>query len=54
MAPNTTFEFEVAVADAGTFNDRNKNQVVYKGIDGGFSPLEEKEVQQKLIQQKDL
>ena len=26
IAPNTTFEFEVAVADAGTFNDRNKNQ----------------------------
>ena len=37
MAPNTTFEFEVAVADAGTFNDRNKNQVVYKGIDGGLT-----------------
>ena len=37
MAPNTTFEFEVAVADAGTFNDRNKDQVVYKGIDGGLT-----------------
>ena len=37
MAPNTTFEFEVAVADAGTFNDGNKNQVVYKGIAGGLT-----------------
>lgn len=61
MAPNTTFEFEVAVADAGTFNDGNKDQVVYEGIAGGltaetgaaFTPGG-KEVQQKLIQQKDL
>lgn len=37
MAPNTTFEFEVAVADAGTFNDGNKDQVVYKGIAGGLT-----------------
>ena len=36
MAPNTTFEFEVAVADAGTFNDGNKDQVVYEGIAGGL------------------
>ena len=36
MAPNTTFEFEVAVADAGTFNDGNKDQVVYEGIAGGW------------------
>ena len=37
MAPNTTFEFEVTVADAGTFNDGNKNQVVYQGIAGGLT-----------------
>ena len=37
MAPNTTFEFEVTVADEGTFNDGNKNQVVYKGIAGGLT-----------------
>ena len=37
MAPNTTFEFEVAVADAGTFNDGNKDQVVYEGIAGGLT-----------------
>ena len=35
MAPNTTFE--VAVADAGTFNDGNKDQVVYEGIAGGLT-----------------
>lgn len=37
MAPNTTFEFEVTVADAGTFNDGNKDQVVYQGIAGGLT-----------------
>lgn len=37
MAPNTTFEFEVAVADAGTFNDGNKDQVVYAGKAGGLT-----------------
>ena len=37
MAPNTTFEFEVTVADAGTFNDGNKDQVVYQGIVGGLT-----------------
>ena len=37
MAPNTTFEFEVAVADAGTFSDGNKDQVVYEGIAGGLT-----------------
>lgn len=37
MAPKTTFEFEVAVADEGTFNDGNKDQVVYKGIAGGLT-----------------
>lgn len=37
MAPKTTFEFEVTVADAGTFNDGNKDQVVYQGIAGGLT-----------------
>lgn len=37
MAPNTTFEFEVAVADAGTFNDENTEQVVYAGKEGGLT-----------------
>lgn len=37
MAPKTTFEFEVAVADEGTFNDGNKDQVVYQGIAGGLT-----------------
>lgn len=36
MAPNTTFNFVVNEADAGKFNDGNKEQVVYEGVEGGL------------------
>lgn len=36
FAPNTTFNFEVATAAAGEFNDGEQNNVVYGGIDGAL------------------